>query len=92
MNEIDKLHARIRELEEEVISLRADAAATTYFWSEFASAYSKAHWDINADITRLRGPVPLEAVHRHPQAPMPLERHKEATGGGALLPAGRRGF
>lgn len=91
MSEIDKLHARIRELEDEVTQLRTEAAATVYFWGQFASNYSKAHWDLDADVTRLRGPVPMEAVRCHPQSPLPPEAHRGALGGGTQAPAGRRG-
>lgn len=69
MSEIDKLHARIRQLEDEILRVRADAAASVFFWGQFASNYSKAHWGLEADITRLRGPVAMEVVFGHPQAP-----------------------
>lgn len=87
----DVLHAEIRRLEEELVSVRADAAASVYFWGQFASAYSKAHHELDADVTRLRGPVPIDVVLDHPQAPMPPEPHKGALGAGKLAPVGRRG-
>lgn len=89
--EIDKLHSRIRQLEDELMRVRADAAASVFFWGEFASSWSKAHWDLNADITRLRGPVPLDVVLDHPQAPEPRGPHRGALGAGVQAPAGRRG-
>lgn len=90
-SQIDILHAHIRELEEEVLRLRTEAAATVYFWGQFASPYSKAHWGLEVDVTRLRGPVPVEVVLDHPQAPAPPEAHRGALGGGTQAPAGRRG-
>lgn len=86
----DALHAEIKRLEDEIASVRADAAASVYFWGQFASAYSKVHHELDADITRLRGPVPIDVVLHHPQAPVPPEvRTAERLGTGAL-PAVRR--
>jgi hypothetical protein len=53
--EIDKLHTRIRELEEEIASVRAEAVEAVEFWGEFASNYSKAHHGLASDIESLRG-------------------------------------
>lgn len=55
MSEIDKLHARIRELEDELSALRAEAIEDVEFWGQFASKYSQAHHDLQGDIARLRG-------------------------------------
>lgn len=57
MSEIDKLHARIRELEDELSSLRAEAVEDVEFWGQFASKYSQAHHDLQGDIARLRGAI-----------------------------------
>lgn len=55
MKEIDKLHARIRQLEDEITSLRAEAVENVEFWGQFASKYSQAHHDLQGDIARLKG-------------------------------------
>jgi hypothetical protein len=55
MDEIKKLHTRIRELEDELASVRAEAVEAVEFWGEFASNYSKAHHGLADDITSLRG-------------------------------------
>lgn len=55
MREIDKLHARIRELEDEISSVRSEAIEAVEFWGAFASNYSKAHHDLDGDIARLKG-------------------------------------
>lgn len=74
----DILHAEIKRLEDELMSVRADAAASIYFWGQFASPYSKVHHELDADITRLRGPVPIDVVLHHPQAPvLPEDRTAE---------------
>lgn len=54
-DEISKLHVRIRELEDELASVRAEAVEAVEFWGEFASNYSKAHHGLQADIKSLRG-------------------------------------
>lgn len=91
MNEVDQLHAHIRKLEDELTRVRTEAAATVFFWGQFASSYSKVHWGLDEDVTRLRGPVPLDVVLDHPQAPEPLGPHRGALGAGVQAPAGRRG-
>lgn len=80
------LHAEIKRLEDELASVRADAAASVYFWGQFASAYSKVHHELDADITRLRGPVPIDRVLTHPNAPVMPEG---AMGGGRTEVLGR---
>lgn len=84
MSEI--LHAEIKRLEDELVSVRADAAASIYFWGQFASPYSKVHHELDADITRLRGPVPIDTVLVHPNAPVMPEG---AAGGGRTEVLGR---
>lgn len=81
------LHAEIGRLEKEIAAIRADAAASIYFWGQFASAYSKVHHELDADITRLRGPVPIDVVLVHPNAPvMP----QGVEGGGRTEVLGRQ--
>jgi hypothetical protein len=54
-SEIAKLHARIRELEDELSEVRAEAVEAVEFWGGFASNYSKVHHGLAEDIRRLRG-------------------------------------
>lgn len=55
MSELDKLHTRIRELEDELSSVRSEAVEAVEFWGQFASKYSQAHHDLSGDIARLKG-------------------------------------
>lgn len=54
-SELDKLHTRIRELEDELSSMRSEAIEAVEFWGQFASKYSQAHHDLSGDIARLKG-------------------------------------
>lgn len=64
--EIDKLHARIRELEDEVSRVRAEAVEAVEFWGEFASNYSKVKHGLAEDIASLRGIPPAASAWRVP--------------------------
>lgn len=55
VDEVSILHARIRQLEDELTSVRAEAVEAVSFWGEFASNYSKAHHHLADDIASLRG-------------------------------------
>lgn len=54
-DEVSSLHARIRQLEDELTSVRAEAVEAVSFWGEFASNYSKAHHGLADDVRSLSG-------------------------------------
>lgn len=61
-HEVDKLHTRIRELEEEVSRVRAEAVEAVEFWGQFASNYSKIKHGLADDIASLRGETKTPSV------------------------------